>query len=382
MSLDLLEPISESSLNSLVIAPDQVIGKIIKLHTESDGFPSLEQVKIAIVGITENRNAFYPTLEYDLDSFRSSFYNLFPGKWTINIADLGNLPNGESVNDTYFAISEICNQLHKKNIITVLIGGSHDMIYPIYKSYSINKKLTNIVSIDSQFDFSQEEELISGRSYMSRIIMEEPNFLHNFTNLGYQSFFISQEELDLMEKLYFESMRLGKVLDDITQTEPYFRDADIVGIDMKALSWTATGTNTSGQPNGIDSRSICSLSRYSGISDRVSSFGVFELPSNSMFHQLLSQIIWYFIEGVSSRFNEYPVKINDGFVKYIVTLSDRELIFHKSKKSERWWVEIINENYIDNKIKRSALLPCTEQDYRSACVDELPDRWWKASKRG
>ena len=31
MSLDLLEPISESSLNSLVIAPDQVIGKIIKL---------------------------------------------------------------------------------------------------------------------------------------------------------------------------------------------------------------------------------------------------------------------------------------------------------------------------------------------------------------
>ena len=121
MSLDLLEPISESSLNSLVIAPDQVIGKIIKLHTESDGFPSLEQVKIAIVGITENRNAFYPTLDYDLDSFRSSFYNLFPGKWTINIADLGNLPNGESFNDTYFAISEICNQLNKKNIITVLI---------------------------------------------------------------------------------------------------------------------------------------------------------------------------------------------------------------------------------------------------------------------
>ena len=102
MSLDLLEPISESSLNSLVIAPDQVIGKIIKLHTESDGFPSLEQVKIAIVGITENRNTFYPTLDYDLDSFRNSFYNLFPGKWTINIADLGNLPNGESVNDTYF----------------------------------------------------------------------------------------------------------------------------------------------------------------------------------------------------------------------------------------------------------------------------------------
>ena len=212
--------------------------------------------------------------------------------------------------------------------------------------------------------------------------MEEPNYLHNFTNLGYQSFFISQEELDLMEKLYFEHMRLGKVLDDVSQTEPHFRDADIVGIDMKSLSWTATGTNTFGQANGIDSRSICSLARYSGISDRVSSFGVFELPSSPVFHQLLSQIIWYFIEGYSLRFGEYPINTNDGFTKYIVTLSGRELVFYNSEVSKRWWVELTNENFMDNKLKRTTLLPCTKQDYDTACADELPDRWWKASRRG
>ena len=382
MSLELLNPISETSMNSLVIAPEQVIGKTIAIHNEGNGFPILEGVKIALIGITENRNAFFPTLDYDLDSFRKAFYNLFPGNWNFKIADLGDLPNGETINDTYFAITEICNELQKKNIIPVLIGGSHDLIYPIYRSYSSNNRLTNIVSIDNQFDFSQNEELISGRSYMSQIIMEEPNFLNNFTNIGYQSFFIAQEELALMDRLYFESMRLGKVLDDINQTEPYFRDADIVGIDMKVLSWTACGTSVSGQPNGIDGRSICSLARYSGISDRVSSFGLFELPSNPVFHQLLSQIIWYFIEGYSNRFNEYPVLISDEFVKYIVTLSDRELIFHKSNKSKRWWVELPNENYIDNKLKRSTLLPCTQEDYTSACADELPVRWWKASKRG
>jgi hypothetical protein len=382
MSLELLNPISETSMNSLVLAPEQVIGKTIAIHNEGNGFPILEDIKIALIGITENRNAFFPTLDYDLDSFRKAFYNLFPGNWNFKIADLGDLPNGETINDTYFAITEICNELQKKNIIPVLIGGSHDLIYPIYKSYSSNNRLTNIVSIDNQFDFSQNEELISGRSYMSQIIMEEPNFLNNFTNIGYQSFFIAQEELALMDRLYFESMRLGKVLDDINQTEPYFRDADIVGIDMKVLSWTACGTNVSGQPNGIDGRSICSLARYSGISDRVSSFGLFELPSNPVFHQLLSQIIWYFIEGYSNRFDEYPVLISDEFVKYIVTLSDRELIFHKSNKSKRWWVELPNENYIDNKLKRSTLLPCTQEDYTSACADELPVRWWKASKRG
>ena len=382
MSLESLRPISETSMNSLELAPDQVLGKTIYLHTESSGFPSLVGVKIAIIGITENRNAFFPTFDYDLKSFRIAFYNLFPGNWNFKIADLGNLPNGEGVSDTYCAITEICNELHKINIIPILIGGSHDIIYPIYKSYSIKNQLTNIISIDNQFDFSQDEQLISGRSYMSQIIMEEPNYLHNFTNLGYQSFFIAQEELDLMEKLYFESMRLGKVLDDITQTEPYFRDADIVGIDMKVLTWSATGTNTSGQPNGLDSRSICSLARYAGISDRVTSFGLFELPSNPVFHKLLSQVIWYFIEGFSSRFNEYPVSIKGGFVKYIVTLSDRELIFHKSETSKRWWIELINENYMDNKLKRSTLLPCTQQDYNAACADKLPERWWKASKRG
>jgi len=382
MSLKSLHPISKSSLNSMILYPSQVIGKNIKLHTEDSGFPSLDGVKIAIVGITENRNAFFPTMDYDLESFRSSFYTLFPGKWNFEIADLGNLPNGNKVKDTYFAITEICSELNKINILTILIGGSNDLIYPIYKSYSLKNQLTNIVSIDNQFDFSQEEELISGRSYMSKIIMEEPNYLNNFTNIGYQSFFIAQEELDLMNKLYFESVKLGKVLDNINQTEPYFRDADIVGIDMKSLSWTATGDFSSGKPNGIDSRNICSLARYAGISDRVTSFGLFELPSNLIFHQLLSQIIWYFIEGFSSRFNEYPVSLNEGFVKYIVTLSDRELVFHKSETSKRWWIELINENYIDNKLKRSALLPCTQQDYKSACVDELPQRWWKASKRG
>ena len=203
MSLESLRPISETSMNSLELAPDQVLGKTIYLHTESSGFPSLVGVKIAIIGITENRNAFFPTLDYDLKSFRIAFYNLFPGNWNFKIADLGNLPNGEGVSDTYFAITEICNELHKINIIPILIGGSHDIIYPIYKSYSIKNQLTNIISIDNQFDFSQDEQLISGRSYMSQIIMEEPNYLHNFTNLVYQSFFIAQEELDLMEKLYF-----------------------------------------------------------------------------------------------------------------------------------------------------------------------------------
>ena len=120
--------------------------------------------------------------------------------------------------------------------------------------------------------------------------MEQPNFLYNFTNLGYQSYYIAQEELDLMEKLHFDSLKLGSLLDYVAQSEPFFRDANIAGFDMKSLRWQALN-NSSGHPNGIDSRTICTLARYAGISDRTDFFGVFELSNTSISHQLTSHIL-------------------------------------------------------------------------------------------
>ena len=381
MSLDSLIPVSEEVLSSLSFLPRQIIGKNIKIHTEKSGLPEIEGTKIAIIGIEEIRNSFFPTEKYSLENFRKAFYRLFPGNWDFQISDLGNLPNGAEPEDTYFAIKEISIHLRQLNIVTVIIGGSHDIIYPLYESYKINNQLVNIVSVDNQFDFSQEEELVSGRSYMSKIIMKQPNYLNNYTNLGYQTFLIAQEELDLIEKLHFDSIRLGLLLDKVSIAEPYLRDADITGFDMKVLSWEAA-QNSSGNPNGIDSRTICSLARYAGLSDRLTSFGIFELFPTILFDKLIAQILWYFIEGFNCRFDEYPVLTSQGYGRYTVTLSDRELVFYQSEKSKRWWIEITNEDYLNNKMERSTLLSCTHQDYLDACNDRLPDRWWKEIKRG
>jgi len=381
MSLDSLTPVSEEVFSSLNFLPRQIIGRNIKIHTKKLGFPEIQGTKIAIIGVEEIRNSFFPTQKYSLENFRKEFYRLYPGNWDFQICDLGDLPNGAEPEDTYFALKEISIHLRQLNIISVIIGGSHDIIYPLYESYKINKQLVNIVSVDNQFDFSQEEELVSGRSYMSKIIMRQPNYLNNYTNLGYQSYLIAQEELDLIEKLHFESIRLGLLLDKISIAEPHLRDADITGFDMKVLSWDAA-QNNSGNPNGIDSRTICSLARYAGLSDRLTSFGIFELFPSALFDKLIAQILWYFIEGYNCRFDEYPVLTSQGYGKYTVTLSDRELVFYQSEKSKRWWIEITNEDYLNNKMKRSTLLSCTHQDYLDACNDKLPDRWWKEIKRG
>lgn len=381
MSLDLLLPVNNEAIIGLSMLPKQVVGKNIGIHTVESGLPELKGLEIAIIGLSEQRNSFFANPLYDVNQFRRAFYELYPGNWNIKIADLGDLSNGAKIKDTYFAIKEIGCHLKQMNIIPVFIGGSHDLIFPLYQVFQEFKQLVNMVSVDRSFDFSQEDELISGRSYMSNIIMEKPNVLNNYTNLGFQNYYCAIEEKDLMDKLYFEGIRLGQVLDNTQLVEPVFRDADIVGFDMKCLSWEAIADPLKGQPNGIDSRSICALSRYAGISDRVGFIGLYELPSTPMMDQLAAQIIWYFIEGVQYRFDEYPVNINEGFLKYSVTLSNQTIVFYKSEKSNRWWMELTNDTYLDNKTKTSALLACTKNDYESASQDIIPERWYNAIKR-
>ena len=380
MSIELLVPVENETLVSMPLLPKQILGKNISIHSENSGLPELKGLKVALIGLNEYRNSFSHNSSYNANQFRKIFYELYPGNWNLKIADLGDLPNGEKVEDTYFALKEISIHLKQMNIIPVFIGGSHDLMFPLYEVFQNFNQLVNVVSVDKSFDFSQEDELISGRSYMSKIIMEKPNVLNNYTNIGFQSYYCAVEEKDLMEKLYFDGIRLGQVLDEPALAEPVFRDADVVGFDMKCLSWHAIADPLNGQPNGIDSRTICSLTRYAGISDRVSFAGFFEIPFTPMTDQLLAQMIWYFIEGVQFRFGEYPVNTND-FLKYSVTLSDQIMVFYKSDKSNRWWMELTNNSHLNNKPKSTTLLACTEKDYFDAMQDKIPERWYHAVKR-
>ena len=381
MSLDYLEPVSMEVLETIKGLPDHVLGKNLEIFTNDSGLPDILNVKICLIFLNETRNSYYQISKFNSNEFRKEFYKLYPGNWNFKIADFGDLPSGKNVEDTYFALSEICNVLRQTNTIPVIIGGSQDLTIPLYESFLKFEKLINIVSVDNRFDFTQGENLISSRSYMNDIITKSPNRLNNFTNLGYQTYLIAQEELDLMDKLFFDSFRLGEILNDLKITEPVFREADIVSFDMKVLNSITDGTLLKGMPNGLDSRAICAMSRYAGISDRLSIVGFFDLPDNTFFLKLLSEVLWYFIEGFQCRFDEYPVAISHGFKKYNVSMSDREILFYKSIKSGRWWMEMDNKNYMDNKTKSSTLISCTHQDYLDACNDILSDRWWKATKR-
>ena len=228
-----------------------------------------------------------------------------------------------------------------------------------------------------------DDELISSHSYMSKIITDKPNNLFNFSNIGYQSYFNAQEEeVDLMERLFFDAHRLGDVAADITLAEPVLRNAHLVSLDVRAVRASEIGLSNNFSPNGFTGREICAISRYAGLSDNVRVFGLYEMENTVQSHQLMAQLIWYFIEGFNFRISESPLTQSDDFTKYTVPTENEQLVYYKSHFTDRWWVEVPSILTSHTKLNSPTLLPCTEKDYLDACDQNIPDRWFKAYKKG
>jgi hypothetical protein len=135
-------------------------------------------------------------------------------------------------------------------------------------------------------------------------------------------------------------------------------------------------------PNGFFGHEICQLARYAGSSSYLKAFGIFEVcPANDPNLNtclLAAQVIWYFMEGISLRIKEDPQKGNSR--KFIVNLNpiSQNIVFYKSLKTERWWMEM---PYINPVTSKNYLISCSYNDYQMACNNEIPDRWWKAFHR-
>lgn len=380
MEFDFLKPLDDEILQFIKDFSSQQLGSKIVFHTAKD-FPDLNKIKIAIIGVLENRGDKNQTEQVDLLNVRKELYALFPGNWNASIADLGDILAGNSSDDTYFALKKVIASLIKKKITPIVIGGSQDLTYALYRAYDDLEQMVNLVSIDSKFDFGKESDSVSATSYLTKIIIDEPNNLFNFSNIGFQTYYNSQEEIDLIDKLFFEAYRLGDISNTIAIAEPVFRDADIVSIDLTAIKSSDSGNNNPFTPNGFNGKEICTLSRYAGISDKISLFGIFNHNNSSQESVLIAQIIWYFIEGFHYRSNEYPFGSKENYLKYIIPLEEEELIFYKSNKTDRWWIEIPFISNSNNKLKKNTLLPCSYEEYLGACNQEIPERWWKAQRK-
>lgn len=363
-----------------------------KIEHFSVDFPDLDQkTDIAIIGVQEDRNAINNSgCALAPDYVRERLYQLNEGNYRTKIVDLGNIRQGAVVTDTYIALKTVVNELIKKNILPLIIGGGQDLTYAQYMAYEDLEQKVDLVIIDPRFDLEDDSHIgtieTTSTSYLNKIFLHEPNYLFNYSNLGYQTYFVSVESLRVMEKLYFDVHRLGEISGQVAVTEPIIRNANMISFDMGSVRSSDAGGNGNATPNGLYGEEACQVARYAGFNDKLSSIGFYEFnpayDNNGQTAMLLAQMIWYFMDGFYNRKKDFPLNPKSQYLIYKTSLKhdDHEVVFVKSKKSDRWWMQVpypaggsLNERF--------HLVPCRYDDYKIAVSGEMPDLWWRTFQK-
>lgn len=343
--------------------------------------PDYKDAHIALIGVKEERGTLSNIgTAQGADEIRKKLYNLKRGTGAYRIVDLGNLNVGHDLEETYVRISEVCRMLLEKNVLPVLIGGTHDLDYGQYCAYETMEKLVSILNVDAMLDLEDKSESGASRQHIHKILLHEPNYLFSYTHLAYQSYLIDPLSISILEKLYFEAFRIGQIRTNIQEVEPAIRNADLLSFDVTAIRSADAPGNASAQPFGLSGEEACQICWYAGLNEKLSSIGFYEYnPQHDDAHKktaaVIATMIWYFIEGYYCRKNESNFRSND-FLKYTVSMPvEPEVIqFYKSKFSEKWWMEVPYPNGRE-RYARNSIVPCSYNDYQIAIKGEVPERY-------
>jgi arginase family enzyme len=364
------------------------IGKNIAANFSSAAFPDLRKINLAFFGVNESRNAQPDNnCQGGADAVRPQLYKLFNGNHEIKIADLGNINAGHTIDDSYFALRSVLNELIKNRITPIIIGGAQHLTFANYLAYQNIEATVNLTSIDASLDLGTADDLLTSQTWLGKIIQHQPNHLFNFSNVGYQTYLTNPDYLGMMDKLFFDVIRLGSVRQNMEDTEPAIRNADIISVDISAIKMSDSPASAQAGPNGFYADEICQLMRYAGMSDKCTSIGFYEfnpkLDKHTQSAQLLAQMIWCFIDGFYNRKSDYPFKKTTDFTKYRVAIKElkNEIVFYKSIKSDRWWMEVPYPPDKRLSFERHTHVPCSYNTYQTALKDELPDQWWQTYQK-
>ncbi len=365
-------------------APNQW-GSKLRRYTNKGDMDGLETAQIAVMGVL-------PTINTDndndnnnntaaADKVRPHLYELYNRETDYRIADIGNVQGGNTPHDTLHAISAVVEILLRRKIIPIIIGHEHYQTVGQFWGHGMLEKPVSIILFDQKLDFGQKESELSAHSFLYKIL-HDPRLYH-FTLAAYQRYLVNADMIDTLEQLNFECYNLGDVRKNVQEAEPMVRQMQMVSFDLSSLKYVYAPAAADAGPNGLNGEDACSIMRYAGMSDYVSSLGLYgycyQKDKDQQTARLLAQMIWYFSDGFYNRKYDFPEIDHKHFLQYIVHLkdSDHELRFLKSRKSDRWWMSVPAQG-LPNEI---AIVPCSYNDYQAACRDEIPERWLKAVLR-
>jgi arginase family enzyme len=355
-----------------VYYPNQIGSVIIQFHEVA---PLLDEVDVFILGCGEFRgeNPDWPYSEGP-DAIRNELYKLYYWHNEVTIADLGNIRRGSGLADTAAALQYVLKELGAMGKRVLVLGGSHDLTLQQYNACKKREQIIDLTVVDMLADLDDTE----GERYDNHLmdaLTGMPNFVRHFNLVGFQSYYVNPMMIETFHKLHFDCIRVGKARENMEELEPAFRRSQVVSIDINAIRHSDAPANKLGSPNGFYGDEMCKITRFAGMSSNLLSLGIYgyrtEVDTDLITAKLLAQMVWYFIDGVLVAKSESPIDDTEQYIEYTISIPENRAVFLKSKKTNRWWIQLPNGQYI----------PCTYNDYLTACSNQIPERWMREVER-
>ncbi|MCE3007200.1 MAG: formimidoylglutamase [Bacteroidetes bacterium] len=351
-------------------------------------FPDWTQADLVLFGIREDRgSADDRGCARAADQIRDRLYQLSAPR-ALKICDLGNLVQKAEPEEVQDALQFVAHAILKRGKTLMVIGGTQDLSYGLYRGFEQAEQQVDLVAIDARLDIWDSEVALTNESVNHAILTHEPNYLHHFSVIGAQNHLVSETERNAMQQLNYDILRIGELKADLRLAEPLLRTAHMVSYDLSAIRLADAPAASNSQPAGLSAEEACQLARYAGMGYHPHLLHLCEVnPVHDHRLQtstLAALLAWYFIEGYYNRIEDRPVPDRSNLRRYRVPLDDwsvPEILFYKHEASERWWMEVLVEQP-GTTHRRPSLVPCAEADYSQALAGEIPDRWWKAQYRG
>jgi arginase family enzyme len=369
---DFLEPVSLAQLSQDQGYRDGQIGKLIDVYDET--FPDVYNADLVLVGCDEERGIGRDLRESGgPDAIREQFYLQYYWHPDIKLADVGNIRMGATLNDTYAALKTVLREITAIGKTAVILGGSHDLTLAQYYTYSDKKHIVEATGVDALIDLDIHSRNRS-ENFLMEMLTGEPNYIHHYNHIGFQSYYVHPHMLETMDKLRFDCFRLGSVKDNIEEMEPVIRNSHLFTFDISAIAHAFAPANML-SPNGFNGEEACILMRFAGLSPNVNTVGIYGyMPGRDhagLTARQISNMLWYLIDGKSRGRREASLSDRDFFIEYRTAFSEVETTFLQSKKTQRWWMQLPDNKYI----------ACSYQDYLMASSNEIPERWLRAQER-
>ena len=371
----------------------------------SQQVPNWQQADVAIFSVKEYRGSQdKPSADYtDGDEVRKAFYKLKPLSKDCKMVDLGELRPGHHLEETHLRLAEVCEALLSHNTLPLIIGGSHDLDYGQFMAYQNMDKLISVLQVDAALDLNPvprisrdipEEEgkpRVTEGNHLRQILMHHPNYLFDCNHLGYQRYLNDAGDIHTLKALAFDVQSVGEARAALPETEPIIRMADMMSLDLAAVRKAEAPAQSQPSVFGFTGEEACQVCWYAGMSEKLSSLGLYgyrqDLDKDHSTAMTVAVMMWYFLEGVAHRQQEFNFNSNFHIKYFVQTTDGPSLTFYKSKITERWWMEIGTSTlgqppstYTPH-IERPLIIPCSYADYQKANSGEIPERWIRAQAR-